>query len=180
MKFTAKDAAQIGRQSLERSYTTYSKFANACRVRLQRFVTEHPEQKFMIYAIPLVLVGGALHDGRETINHVMHELHRDGFRAAYLGENLIYITWATPEDVPKVNDYIAQATTPRPVVSREHGPGRAQRTRQTASYRSYLNDSVRQRQQEYVETNIETRSLYSGASTHEEAMRNLIHSHNRL
>lgn len=185
VKFTARDAATAGRQAGEKSYFMYSRFANACRVRLKRFVTDHPTQKFMIYAVPLVLVGGALHDARDAINHVMHELQRDGFFARYLGENLIYISWSPATATKHVNDYVYEATIGQ-AKSEPHtipalsGPGRPQPVPTNTVYKDFVENEIRRRQQEYTDEYSSTRQLYSGSLTHEDAMRKLMRSHTTL
>jgi hypothetical protein len=184
VKFTAKDAAAAARQASERSTFAYSRFSNACRVRLKRFVTDHPNQKFMIYAVPLVLAGGALHDAREAINHVIHDLQRDGFHAQYLGENLIYISWSTPVSNQKVNDYVSLATigqnksetSANPVT----GPGLPAPVQTNAAYKDFINHEIQRRQQEYTDEDASSRRLYTGSFTHEDAMRKLMHSHTKL
>lgn len=185
VKFTARDAATVARQANEKSYFAYTRFANACRVRLKRFVTDHPAQKFMIYAVPLVLVGGALHDAREAINHVIHELHRDGFGAQYLGENLIYISWSSTPSTKSVNDYVSQATVgQRPPDAHANavltGPGLPQPVQTNAAYKDFVENEVRRRQQEYTDDDASTRRLYTGSFTHEDAMRKLMYSHTKL
>ena len=163
VRFTAKEAVSASTSSLQKTYFTYSRFANACRVRLKRFVHEHPEQKFLVYAVPLVLMGGALHEPKVALNHVIHELKRDGFDASYLGENLIFISWMAPVsrtatvDAYVVPDYVSgsvrpavSATTAAAALTVPTGPGRPAPPSSKQAYRNFLENQVAERDEEYL------------------------------
>ena len=187
VRFTARDAASASASSLQKTYFTYSRFANACRVRLKRFVSEHPEQKFLVYAVPLVLMGGALHEPKIALNHVIHELKRDGFDASYLGENLIFISWMAPVtptamDAYIVPDYVSGSVRPGVATvapsrfSVPSGPGRPAPPSSKHAYRNFLEQQITEREDEYRASDVgaETRELYAGAYSHQDAMRNVV------
>ena len=185
VKFTAKDAAAAASTLVERNYHTYGRFANACRVRLRRFVQENPQQQFMLYKVPLVLMGGALHEPVAALNHIIHQLKRDGFDASSVGENLIFISWYHMADANSrfaVPDYVSTSVKPTatpPTVgalSVPTGPGRPQPPQSKYKYKNYINQQISDRQREYEEADVgsDTRALYTGAFSHQDAMKGLI------
>ena len=142
----------------------------------------------MIYAVPLVISGGALYSARDAINHVIHALKSDGFNVAYLGENLIYISWEVQEPKKyKVRDYVAAATSGNPssqtAVSKVHGPGNPRLvTAGPQQYQKYLNSQIAARSKEYEDASAagSIRLSFNNHTTHESALRGATRSHGRI
>lgn len=111
VRFSAHDATRAHGDHVVREYHGYSRFATACKARLKRFSLEHPTQTFLIYSVPMVIVGAALRDARAVINHIIHDLKKDGFEAQYVGSNLIFIQWKKAEEQEDfvVKDYVEDA-----------------------------------------------------------------------
>ncbi len=113
VRFSASDATRAHGMHATREIQSYTKHLNACKVRLKRFISEHPDQTFLVYAVPMIVVGSALRDAKAILNHMIHRLREDGFTAHYLGSNLIFIQWQPSErhDWPK--DYVQGAAHQR-------------------------------------------------------------------
>ena len=56
----ASDATRANGMYHAREHQSHNKHLNACKLRLQRFIKEHPDQTFLIYQVPMVVVGSAL------------------------------------------------------------------------------------------------------------------------
>ena len=101
-----------------------------------------------------MLPGAALFDPKMAINHVIHCLIRDGFRADYLGENLIFIHWDI-KDLPQfqVHDYVAsslvKSKNPLKIISTTgalQGPGDAYReSSQRIAHSRHMDSEVKRR-----------------------------------
>lgn len=194
-EFNANMAKTMGVEAARKNYYMYMKFATACRIRLKRFITENPLNTYMIYAVPLVIPGGALFDAKSAINHVIHALVKDGFRASYLGDNLIFITW---EKVRKtkydISDYVSGASrggqtgsqhrsyhSTEPMI--KNGPGPSYRVGEQHRRSSQaMEKEVRARMGQYTEDSTQNsiRRMYSGALTHDQAMSRVARTHATL
>ena len=190
-EFTAEVASHSGLDSAKKQYYTYMKFAGACKARLKRFCKENPTKTSMVYAVPLVLPGAALFDPRMAINHVIHCLIRDGFKADYLGENLIFIHWDI-KDLPQfqVHDYVAsslvKSKNPLKIISATgalQGPGNAYReSSQRIAHSRHMDSEVKRRMDMYKDSDINKtmRRVYNNSTTHDQVMNRVARFHSIL
>lgn len=109
ISISASEATRRNGDFAERSYHAYGHYTAACRTRLKRFIEEHPDQTFLVYSVPMVIVGAALRDARGIINHIVHSLKSDGFDAHYLGDNLIFIQWEKAAQRHTIEDHVGTA-----------------------------------------------------------------------
>lgn len=198
-RFTASDAMRMNEDRIRREFHGYARFAIACKARLRRFITEHPSQTYLVYAVPAVVVGSALRDARGVINHIIHVLHADGFRANYLGSNLIFISWDAAPIPPqlKVSDHVSAALNigPSPAAPTRSssrvrfdahhdnampgvpvdGPGPPMILSDTDTYRRRLDAAISNRMSEYERDsrhpNARRRREFNNAFTHTDALR---------
>lgn len=197
IQFTASDATRANGAYYQREYYTNSKHVNACKLRLKRFITDHPEQTFLIYQVPMVVIGSALRDAKTVLNHIIHSLRNDGFCAEYLGSNLLFISWnaAASNDRQKVKDYVEQAQLgfdPRRRIRRpaaptvvpltkenlvRNGPGPPLPVSDNDRIKARMNREIQQRLQIYANdnssSNLQRRAIYDRVTSHEDAMRNV-------
>jgi hypothetical protein len=194
IRFSAADAARRNGEHAEREYHAYRRFTTACKARLQRFITEHPEQTFLVYAVPMVIVGASLKDAKGAINHIIHDLKKEGFDAYYLGENLIFIQWKpAPRGQYEVKDYVEGALAPRrsrqvvPPTQQslqahgqlshrsQRGPGAPIIASDSERYKLRLERELHDRMQSYERDSrhpsAQRRKVFDGVMTHEDAMR---------
>jgi hypothetical protein len=120
VRLSASDATQANGKYHLREHQSHNKHLNACKLRLKRFVGEHPEQTFLVYQVPMVVVGSALREAKGILNHIIHSLRTDGFSAEYLGSNLLFISWsAAPRNsLYEVQDYVQHAQMGFPSAER--------------------------------------------------------------
>lgn len=111
IRLSAADATRANGLHRQREHAAHARHLHACKARLRRFVREHPEQTFIVYQVPLVVVGSALREARSVINHMIHSLRADGFRTEYLGSNLLFISWRSAASDPRyvVQDYVERS-----------------------------------------------------------------------
>ncbi len=117
IRFSASDATREHEVHALRETHSYTKHLNACKTRLRRFIKEHPEQTFLVYAVPMIVVGSALRDAKSIINHIIHRLRKDGFDSHYLGSNLIFIQWNASERHDGPHDYVTASKKRRSVAT---------------------------------------------------------------
>lgn len=193
VRFSAHDATRAHGDHVVREYYGYSRFAAACKARLKRFSIEHPTQTFLIYSVPMVIVGAALRDARAVINHIIHDLKKDGFDAQYLGSNLIFIQWKRAEEQKEfaVKDYVEHAlrgssvsgavvNTPtivpptRAAIS-QRGPGQAIIVSDSERNKKRLDEEIATRMKNYEKDarhpNAMRRKMFDRHMSHEDAMR---------
>ena len=193
VRFSAQDATRAHGNHIIREYHGYSRFAAACKARLKRFSIEHPTQTFLIYSVPMVIVGAALRDARLVINHIIHELKKDGFQAQYLGSNLIFIQWKRAEEQKDfvVNDYVEDAlrgssssgavvntltiVPPTRAAIARRGPGQPITVSDNERNKLRLDQEVAARMKNYEKDarhpNAMRRKMFDKHMSHEDAMR---------
>ena len=194
LRFSARDATRTHGEHVLREFHGYSRFATACKARLKRFATEHPTQTFLIYSVPMVIVGAALRDARAVINHIIHDLKKNGFNAHYLGSNLIFIQWKRAEEQEEyiVQDYIEDAMRgngasgatvnvlptvvppTRDAIARR-GPGPPVVVSESVQNKLRLNKAIEERQRLYERDsrhpNAIRRRMFDKHMSHEDALR---------
>ena len=148
-----------------------------------------------MYAVPLVIPGGALFDAKSAINHIIHALIKDGFRASYLGDNYIFITWEKAKKSKyEITDYVSGSTKgnavhtqPTQPNSREppiiNGPGPSYRVNEDSSRaKQAMEREMRNRMGHYNDDSTQKtiRRMYNGALTHDQAMSRVARTHATL
>tara|TARA_Y100001936_G_C16086897_1_gene682425 strand:- start:3611 stop:4243 length:633 start_codon:yes stop_codon:yes gene_type:complete len=199
IRFTASDATRANVNFYNREHEAHRKHLNACKLRLKRFITEHPEQTFLVYQVPLVVVGSALREAKAILNHMIHSLKIDGFNAAYLGSNLLFISWksADPDSRTNVKDYVKHAQLGFPSERKKRsshrgenvvpltqenlelrGPGPPLLVSDVERTKERLDREIQKRMQNYNERNTDEearrRKLYHAATSHNDALRNAV------
>jgi hypothetical protein len=197
VRFTANDATKANGMFFVREHQSHNKHLNACRLRLKRFISQHPEQTFLVYQVPLVVVGSALREAKSVLNHMIHSLRNDGFSAEYLGSNLLFISWKAAANNPKneVKDYVRHAQMGFPTERRNkhrqrtivpltqenlerRGPGPPLFVSDVERTKARLDREIQKRMQVYNEQNTEQdalrRSIFTNATTHDEALKNVV------
>jgi hypothetical protein len=199
INLTASDATRANGMYYVREHQSHNKHLNACKLRLRRFIKEHPEQTFLVYQVPMVVVGSALREAKSVLNHMIHSLRNDGFSAEYIGSNLIFISWkaAVEKGRDEVKDYVRHAQMGFPSEKRSRkenkertivplteenlqrrGPGSPIVVSDTERTRARMDREIQKRLQVYDTHNstIETqrRSVYDKATSHQDALRNVI------
>lgn len=199
IKLTALDATRANGMYHQREHQGHNKHLNACKLRLKRFITEHPEQTFLVYQVPMVVVGSALREAKSVLNHMIHSLRGDGFAAEYLGSNLIFISWkaavANPEH--EVQDYVrhaqlgfpserrARRRNDAPVVVpltqenlQRSGPGAPVAVSDTERTRARMDREIRKRLQAYDAQSSTSaarrRAVYDRTTSHQDALRKVV------
>lgn len=196
VRFTAHDATRANGMFYVREHQSHNKHLNACKLRLKRFISEHPEQTFLVYQVPLVVVGSALREAKAVLNHMIHSLKNDGFSAEYLGSNLLFISWKPAANNPKneVKDYVRHAQMGFPAERRNkhrhrvvpltqenlerQGPGPPMPVSDVERTKARLDREIQKRMQVYTQQNTEQdalrRSIFENATSHDEALRNVV------
>lgn len=199
VNFNASDATRANGMYYTREHQSHNKHLNACKLRLQRFIREHPEQTFLVYQVPMVVVGSALREAKSVLNHMIHSLRNDGFSAEYLGSNLLFISWkpATTNPEHEVKDYVkhAQMGFPSEKRSRKHrepptivpltqenlrrsGPGPPINISDTERTKTRMDREIQKRLQVYDTQNstvdAQRRVAYDRATSHQDALRNVV------
>tara|TARA_Y100000992_G_scaffold298539_3_gene263869 strand:+ start:43 stop:633 length:591 start_codon:yes stop_codon:yes gene_type:complete len=106
--FSAADALAASRTHRERQQTQLNRHLHACKLRLKRFITANPDKTWIVYKVPLVVIGSALKEAKTIINSIIHSLRSDGFSVDYLGSNIIFISWKSARHERK-RDYVNEA-----------------------------------------------------------------------
>ena len=199
LHFTASDATKANGMYYQREHQSHNKHLNACKVRLKRFIMEHPEQTFLVYQVPMVVVGAALREAKSVLNHMIHALRNDGFTAEYLGSNLIFISWkpATSNPNNEVKDYVRHAQMGFPVERRSRkqhqapmvlpltqenlqrtGPGPPVNVSDTERTKVRMEREIQKRLQVYDTQNskidAQKRADYNRMTSHEDALRAVV------
>ena len=197
IRFTASDATRANGLYHQREHQSHNKHLNACKVRLKRFIQEHPEQTFLVYQVPMVVVGSALREAKSVLNHMIHSLRNDGFVVEYLGSNLLFISWkaavANPEN--EVKDYVRHAQMGFPSEVRRHrssttvvpltqenlqrrGPGPPVTVSDTERTKARMDREIQKRLEIYDTRNsaveARRRASYDQATSHEDALRSVV------
>ena len=192
-RLTAADATRANALFFEREHNSHNRHVRACKGRLQRFIRDHPEQTFLVYQVPMVVVGSALREAKSVINHMIHALRADGFDAAYLGSNLIFISWrpATPNPRHAVKDYVRHAqmgfpatrsrTRVVPLTSEnlaKRGPGPPVAVSDVERTKMRMDREISKRLQQYEKDNhnpsAERRRHFDHITSHEDALRSVV------
>jgi len=198
INFNAADATRANGMYYTREHQAHNKHLNACKLRLQRFIKEHPEQTFLVYQVPMVVVGSALREAKSVLNHMIHSLRNDGFSADYLGSNLIFISWkpATINERHEVKDYVTHAQMGFPSEKRSRkqqpptvvpltqenlrrtGPGPPVHVSDTERTKARMDREIQKRLQVYDTQNsavdAQRRAAYDKATSHQDALRNAV------
>lgn len=201
LRFSAMDATRAHAQHMAKEEQGYKRHLHACKLRLKRFIRDHPTQTHLVYQVPMVVVGYALRDAKLVLNHIIHQLRKDGFVAHYLGSNIIFISWepAAPRAQTKVLDYVQEATMHvQPAVyapslhareaptvvplSQMHlqrrGPGPSIRVGNHGLTKTRLDRELQKRLAVYESASghqqSEQRKLFNNFHTHEDAMRAVV------
>ena len=199
INFNASDATRANGMHYTREHQSHNKHLNACKLRLKRFLKEHPEQTFLIYQVPMVVVGSALREAKSVLNHMIHSLRNDGFSAEYLGSNLIFISWkaAVTNSKHEVKDYVRHAQMGFPserrprkrhedptIVAltqenlRRTGPGSPIDVSDTERTKTRMDREIQKRLQVYETQNsavdAQRRIAYDKATSHQDALRNVV------
>ena len=199
VRFTANDATKANGMFFVREHQSHNKHLNACKLRLKRFISEHPEQTFLVYQVPLVVVGSALREAKAVLNHMIHSLKNDGFSAEYLGSNLLFISWKPAVNNPnnEVKDYVRHAQMGFPAerrnkhrhhrtvvpltqenLERQRGPGPPMPVSDVERTKARLDREIQKRMQVYNQQDTEQdalrRSIFANATSHDEALKNVV------
>ena len=199
INFNASDATRANGMYYTREHQSHNKHLNACKLRLQRFIRDHPEQTFLIYQVPMVVVGSALREAKAVLNHMIHSLRNDGFSVEYLGSNLIFISWkpAAMNKNNEVKDYVRHAqmgfpSEKRPRKQREEptvvsltqenlrktGPGPPMHVSDTERTKARMDREIQKRLQIYdaqdSAVDAQRRASYEKATSHQDALRNVV------
>lgn len=196
--FNASDATRANGMYYTREHQSHNKHLNACKLRLKRFLQEHPEQTFLIYQVPMVVVGSALREAKSVLNHMIHSLKNDGFSAHYLGSNLIFISWkpAVTNAKHEIKDYVRHAQMGFPSEKRSQkrqeptvvpltqenlrrtGPGAPINVSDTERTKTRIDREIQKRLQVYETQNsaisAQRRASYDKATSHQDALRNVV------
>lgn len=197
---SASDATKANGMYHVREHQSHNKHVNACKLRLKRFLREHPEQTFLVYQVPLVVVGSALREAKSILNHMIHSLRNDGFSVDYLGSNFLFISWkpATP-NTNEVKDYVQHAQMGFPSERRrrrgvvgghstvvpltqenlqQRGPGPPVVVSDADRTASRMNREIQRRLKIYdsqnSEASAERRMQFDQATSHQDALRNAV------
>ena len=199
ISFSASDATRANGMYHNREHQSHNKHLNGCKMRLKRFIQEHPEQTFLIYQVPMVVVGSALREARSVLNHMIHSLKNDGFSAEYLGSNLLFISWKAAVANPKhaVKDYVSHAQMGFPSERRSRkrqqepmvvsltqenlqrtGPGPPANVSDTERTKARRDREIQKRLQVYETQNsavdAQRRDAYDRTTSHQDALRNVV------
>lgn len=194
MQFTASDATRANAEHYQKEQQAHNKHLNACKLRLRRFIREQPQQTFLVYQVPIIVIGSALREAKSVINHMIHSLRKDGFSAEYLGSNLLFISWKAARRENVVNDYVKHAELGFPgerrrtathviaPLTRENiqrrGPGPAIIMNDTERTKARLDREILKRMQRYEENNshpyAQRRRHFDNMMSHEDAMRSAV------